>query len=161
MEQLLFLILSFCPATLAERQGYTVCYDTASQRALWTKHQVAPSTALPTRKHWRIDHALNSLPTKAFTNTGYHRGHLTPAADVPESPDTFLTSNAIAQAPALNTGPWRRLENQIRKRGPATVITGAIYNNCGNDKIEAPCYIYKVARFEDGEISAVLFPNHP
>ena len=159
MRELFLLIVSICPGTLAERQGFTVCYDTINQRPLWTKHELKPSTTPSKRRNWRIDRALNSLPSSAFTNTGFHRGHLVAAADAPESEDTFLTSNAIAQDPALNAGAWRRLENDIRKRGPATVLTGAIYNNCGTDKIEAPCVIYKISRFHDGEILAHFARN--
>ena len=99
---LLYILLTFCPATLAERNGFTVCYDTQDQRALWTAHKPMPSTAPTPRKHWRKDYELNSLPAKAFTNTGFDRGHLASSADLPESEDTFLTSNAVAQNRALN-----------------------------------------------------------
>jgi DNA/RNA endonuclease G (NUC1) len=159
--ELFLLIASTCPATLAERHSFTVCYDTAHQRPLWTLHTIQSGATPPQRKHWRKDHTLNSLPSAAFTNTGYHRGHLAAAADLPESQDTFLTSNAIAQDPALNTGPWRAFENRIRMRGPATVLTGAIYNRCGNERIEAPCVIYKIARFPDGEILTFFAVNAP
>lgn len=150
-----------CPATFAQRQDFAVCYDTANRRPLWTAHEIKPSTTSSRRKHWRKDHELNSQPAAAFTNSGYHRGHLAPAADIPESDDSFLTSNAIAQNAQLNAGAWRSLENQIRKKGPAHVITGAIYNGCGNEQIEAPCEIYKVARHHDGAITAALLPNAP
>ena len=125
MHELLLSILTFCPATLAERQDFTVCYDTANQRAFWTSHTPKPSTAPVTRKHWRKDHELNSLPSAAFTNSGFDRGHLASAADLPNSTDTFLTSNAVPQNPKLNRGEWRRLENQIRKLRATHVITGA------------------------------------
>ena len=153
--------LPHCPATLAARDAFTVCYDTQHQRPLWTLHTIKPSTTPPQRKHWRKDHELNSLSATAFTNTGFHRGHLVPSADAPESSDTFLTSNAIAQNPALNMGAWRSLENLIRKRGPATVVTGAVYANCGNERIEAPCQIFKVAFFADGTTIAAILPNAP
>jgi len=142
---LLLTILTTCPATLAERDSFTVCYDSQNQRALWTSHTPAPSDPPTERRHWRKDHELNSLPNSAFTNTGFDRGHLTPAADLPASKDTYLTSNAVAQNRALNRGQWRQLENQIRNQHAAHVITGAIYANCGNEMIEAPCYIYKIA----------------
>ena len=149
---LLYILLALCPATLAERQGYTVCYDTQNQRALWTVHQPLPSQAPTTRKHWLKDHELNSLPTSAFTNTGFDRGHLAASADLPGSPDTFLTSNAVPQDPKLNRGSWRRLENRIRREHATLVATGAVYGNCGNEKIEAPCAIYKIALLPDGRI---------
>jgi len=147
--RLLLTILTTCPATLAERDAFTVCYDTPNQRALWTSHTPAPSTTPAERKHWRIDRELNSLPSAAFTNTGFDRGHLTPVADLPNSKDVFLTSNAIAQNRALNRGQWRQLENQIRNQHAAHVITGAVYANCGNEMIEAPCYVYKIAYLPD------------
>ena len=149
---LLYILLALCPATLAERQGYAVCYDAVNQRALWTIHQPSPSQTPSKRKHWLKDRELNSLPAKAFTNTGFDRGHLASSADLPESEDTFLTSNAIAQDPALNRGPWRKLENQIRRQRATLVITGAIYNHCGNEMIEAPCLLYKIALLPDGQI---------
>lgn len=155
MEQLLALLLSLaCPATLAEREGYTVCYDTPHQRAIWTAHTPVPSNTPAPRTHWRKDHDLNSLPAKAFANTGFDRGHLTPVADVPGSADIFLTSNAVAQDPKLNRGEWRALENQIRQRNATHVFTGAIYADCGNEKIEAPCILYKIALLPDGQIVA-------
>jgi len=150
--EIILLALTHCPATLSHRQDFTVCYDTQNQRALWTSHTPKPSSAPPPRKHWRKDHELNSLPSAAFTNTGFDRGRLTPAADLPESEDTYLTSNAIAQTPELNRGEWRQLEIQIRKHPAAQVTTGAIYANCGNQKLEAPCFIYKIARLPDGQI---------
>jgi len=32
------------------------------------------------------------------------------------------------------------------------LTTGALYNNCGNERIEAPCYIYKIAYLPNGQI---------
>jgi len=159
VHELILLLASTCPATLAERHGFTVCYDTVNQRPLWTSHQPKPSTAPNTRTHWRIDRELNSLPTSAFTNSGFDRGHLTAAADRPDSDDTFLTSNAVAQDPKLNRGEWRKLENQIRKQHAVRVVTGAIYHDCGNDRIEAPCVIYKIAFLENGQILAHFAQN--
>ena len=160
MSPLLVLVaLTTCPATLAERDAFTVCYDTQHQRALWTSHTPAPSTAPTPRKNWRKDHELNSLSPKAFTNTGFDRGHLATFADLPESQDIFLTSNAVAQNPALNRGQWRKLEADIRKLRPLRVLTGATYANCGNEKLEAPCVIYKIAFLPDGQIFAHCAKN--
>ena len=156
---LLYILFALCPATFAERQGYAVCYDTQNQRALWTVHQPSPSQAPTSRKHWRKDHELNSLPPSAFTNTGFDRRYLASAADLPESQDTFLTSNAVPQNRALNRGPWRKLENQLRRQRATLVITGALYANCGNEKIEAPCYLYKIAYLPDGQVQITFAEN--
>ena len=161
MHELILFLASLCPAVQAERDAYTVCYDTQNQRPLWTIHTIQPSTALPRRKHWRKDHQLNSRSANAFTNSGFHRGHLVAAADVPDSADAFLTSNAVPQNAALNTGPWRKLENLIRKHNHATVITGAIYADCGSAKIDAPCHLFKIALLPNGEIIAAFHHNAP
>ncbi len=159
MRPLILLLATACPATLPERDGFCICYDTVNQRSLWAAHQPKPSSAPAQRRHWRKDHELNSLPTSAFTNTGFDRGHLASAADLPESSDTFLTSNAIAQNPTLNRGEWRKLENHLRRERATRVITGAIYNNCGNEMIEAPCYIYKIAHLANGKIRTSIAKN--
>ncbi len=117
------------------------------------------SQAPTQRRHWRKDHELNSLPSAAFTSSGFDRGHLASAADLPESKDVFLTSNAVPQNRALNRGEWRRLENQIRRERATHVITGAVYNNCGNERIEAPCYVYKIAYLPGGQVLAHFAKN--
>lgn len=49
-----------------------------------------------------------------YTNTGYQRGHMCPAADWPSDKRkmkaTFLMSNITPQAPALNAGRWKQDE---------------------------------------------------
>lgn len=156
------ILLLACPFTSAQKDAFIVCYDTQHQRPFWTAHQFTPGQSAAPGKHWRKDHELNSLPSAAFTNSGFDRGHLVAAADAPESNDTFLTSNAIAQNPTLNRGDWRRLENRIRKVGqPAVVITGAFDWSCGNERIEAPCYLFKLVRFAAGDILITVLPNAP
>ncbi|MBM3758247.1 MAG: hypothetical protein FJW38_30260 [Acidobacteria bacterium] len=70
-----------------------------------------------------------------------------------------MTSNAIAQNPKINRGEWRKLENQLRKQRATHVTTGAFYNNCGNEQIEAPCFIYKLAYLPDGKILLHIAQN--
>ncbi|MBM3756757.1 MAG: hypothetical protein FJW38_22585 [Acidobacteria bacterium] len=74
----------------------------------------------------------NEIPSRSAT---------TPKTSAPSGPPT-----------PLNRGQWRQLENQIRNQRAAHVITGTLYNNCGNERIEAPCYIYKIAYLPDGQI---------
>jgi DNA/RNA endonuclease G (NUC1) len=161
VHALILLLAPSCPVPLVERDGFSVCYDTQNQRALWTVHQPRPSATPSPRKPWRKDHQLNSLSASAFIRSGYHRGHLVPVADAPGSADTFLTSNAVPQDPTLNLGRWRALENQIRNQHPARVVTGAVYNDCGNDHIEAPCFLYKIAYLPNGDILAAFAENAP
>lgn len=53
-----------------------------------------------------------------YSHSGYHRGHMVPAADRSSSlaamQETFVMTNVCPQIPALNTGAWKRLENYER-----------------------------------------------
>lgn len=53
-----------------------------------------------------------------YNRSGYHRGHMVPAADRSSSlaamQETFIMTNVCPQLPALNTGAWKRLENYKR-----------------------------------------------
>lgn len=53
-----------------------------------------------------------------YTNSGFDRGHMVPAADRSISRkamrETFIMTNVCPQAPALNRGPWKRAEETAR-----------------------------------------------
>lgn len=59
-----------------------------------------------------------TTPHKAYTKTGFDRGHLAPAADMAWSAQTmlesFYTSNISPQRPAFNRGIWKVLETKVR-----------------------------------------------
>lgn len=62
-----------------------------------------------------------------YTNSGYQRGHMCPAADMATSKSlmksTFVMSNVAPQAPSLNMGEWKRIEAKHRH-------ISAIYDGC-------------------------------
>ncbi len=69
----------------------------------------------------------------------YDRGHLAPAANMPDEQsqhESFSLANVVPQVPANNRGVWARLEKKVRKlaqmEGRLYVITGAIFD----DKVE-------------------------
>ena len=57
--------------------------------------------------------------TKAYVNSGYHRGHLCPAADFTANMSlyktTYLLSNVCPMVPELNMGRWKVSENITRQ----------------------------------------------
>lgn len=68
---------------------------------------------------WRF---MNDVPAPygiathdSYTNSGYHRGHMCPAADRSASKagmkGTFRISNICPQLPDVNTGSWKKTEN--------------------------------------------------
>ena len=69
---------------------------------------------------FRTDHRLgrDAIRSSDYNRSGYHRGHMVPAADRSSSlaamQETFIMSNVCPQLPSLNTGAWKRLENYER-----------------------------------------------
>jgi DNA/RNA endonuclease G (NUC1) len=67
-----------------------------------------------------------------YSNSGYDRGHNVPDSDLDYSAgtlhDIYLMTNVSPQRPALNRGPWLRLENYGRDLAMAynkvLIITG-------------------------------------
>lgn len=68
-------------------------------------------TALPAG--W---HTVSSFD---YVGSGFDRGHNCPSADrtltVADNSSTFFMINMIPQAPAVNQGPWERMESYCRK----------------------------------------------
>lgn len=60
----------------------------------------------------------DAVRSSDYGRSGYHRGHMVPAADRSSSlaamQETFIMTNVCPQLPALNTGAWKRLENYER-----------------------------------------------
>ena len=53
-----------------------------------------------------------------YVNTGYHKGHMCPAADrsatMQSMKSTFVMSNVCPMIPRFNTGAWKQTENYER-----------------------------------------------
>ena len=70
-----------------------------------------------------------------YTNSGFDRGHMVPAADrsssVSSMKSTFIMTNVCPQVPALNRGSWKRLEdgcrNYARHGVPVKVHVDAVF----------------------------------
>lgn len=94
-------------------------------------------------KFWQ-DFEVDGCPdTRDYSNSGYDRGHMCPAADQKWSHeamvDCFSLANIVPQDHALNTGAWKTLENKERKwaeRDSAIVIVaGPIYETSDTSRI--------------------------
>lgn len=107
-----------------------------------------------------------------YTNSGYDKGHMTPAGDAvsPEQmEETFLMTNMTPQDPTLNRVMWRELEYMVRGRimrdGADThIITGAVYSETpatvGKKQIPIPVGYVKIAYFKSGP-AAFYADNKP
>lgn len=89
-----------------------------------------------------------------YANTGWDRGHMAPAGNAStdkEMYDSFYLTNMTPQAPGLNRGPWKNLEDNVRRlwiktNDDAYILTIAVYNKpqLMNGRIPIPSGYWKV-----------------
>lgn len=116
---------------------------------------------------FRADKRIADSPTPAdYTNTGYDRGHMVPAAnadDPNEMSDTFLMTNMTPQLPSVNRVAWRLLEDQVRDLPFKWVVTGAHYSptakTIGKTQVPVPDFLFKVVYLKDGSTIAYTVNN--
>lgn len=78
-----------------------------------------------------------------YSRSGYHRGHMVPAADRSSSlaamQETFVMTNVCPQLPALNTGAWKRMETYERvcalRLGRVHIRVAPIFTHEDTDRI--------------------------
>jgi len=154
LEEMVFEII--------EKEGFLLAYCRERQIPLWVGYELTAQELagdLERLDYFSKDDDLgdNSPVSRDYTGSGYDRGHMIPAADVKWSEeamaDSFLMSNVAPQIPKLNRGPWRELEEAIRKlamaEGALIVITGPVlreedYPRLAKGGTVIPLYYFKV-----------------
>ncbi len=104
------------------------------------------------------DYTVDGCPTpKNYTNSGYDRGHMAPAADMKFHPvamkECFYMTNICPQVKSLNSGAWKRLEEKCRIWAQADsaiiIVCGPVLSSepvefIGDDKVAVPEAFFKV-----------------
>lgn len=155
-----------------DNQAFIVGYDTERRVPVWVAYFLdsCPSDCRITggETAWfQVDERVTASSPTSFNaaDTGLERGQLAPNAAIARcyGPDaqrkTFLMSNIAPQEPELNSGPWKRLEQDVlgswARRGKGVwVITGTAYeqeeervvlDGFSNEACPAiPDYFYKI-----------------
>lgn len=109
------------------------------------------------RNFWQDADVPGCPTTKDYTNSGYDRGHIIPAADQKWHPDAmrdcFTMTNITPQDHALNAGAWATLEEKervwARRDSALIIVAGPIYNNSdrrriGEAGVRVPSAFFKV-----------------
>jgi len=88
-----------------------------------------------------------------YDHSGYDRGHMTPADDMPTyetQRETFTMANMVPQRGGLNSGLWRSLEGRVQNLadadGEVFVITGPVFGPTPalvNGRVAIPAYTFK------------------
>ena len=131
--------------TLIKNDGYLLAYDEKTKNPAWVayrlyydhSHQAPPRPDIGFSTDTRT---LSRISTRAYTRTGYDRGHMAPSKAIGKvygeqaQAETFTMSNVAPQSPGLNRNIWRELEKTIidewvREHQSLWVITGPIYSS--------------------------------
>ncbi len=85
-----------------------------------------------TNKFFADENVPGSAESYDYSYSGYDRGHMAPAGDMKWDKtaisESFLMTNIVPQAKALNSGAWKRLEEKCRTWAR---IYGNIFIVCG------------------------------
>ena len=168
-----FLPLGDSACSMVSHTYYTLCYNEKHEQAAWVYYVLNDSMIVENvKKSYFLKDSLvvpRTLSHSAYTNSGYDRGHLLPAADMKWNQlamdETFLMSNVSPQNPYFNrNGLWRKLETKVREwvvnHNPLIIIVGGVLTDdlpkLGGKTVSVPKYYFKIILNEQ-DFSSVSF----
>lgn len=116
---------TFQDTLLLTKNGFVIAYSRTLEHPHWVGWHVQKSNlgAVDRQNDFRTDNTLPDgwyrvKPTDYGAIDGFDRGHLCPSADRSDTEannsETFLMTNIMPQAPVLNRGIWKALEDYCR-----------------------------------------------
>lgn len=123
--------------------GYAVRYSGVTRTPLYSAEHLTTERLQQAKlvKRQNRFHPDKNIPAderaelRHYVNSGFDRGHMAPAADMPDeqaSHESFSLANMVPQASGNNRGVWARLEKKVRtlteSYGQVYVITGPIFD---------------------------------
>ena len=106
---------------------FALSFNSDTRLPDWTAYQLSPSSVwgfLQEERRWRADPLLPAALSfsagvyKGASSFGYDKGHLAPKGSFKGSPSAYQAqymTNLVPQMRNLNQGPWRRLEEAVRR----------------------------------------------
>ena len=144
------------------RTGYTLSYDPKTKTPQWvawelTKKETNGQEERSDKFQPDPDVTGAQVVTTDYSNTGYDRGHMAPAADMKWSKkamqESFYMSNICPQNHHLNTADWGELEKKsrqwARRYGKVHIVCGPLYlgkrnEYIGKNRVKVPDAFFKV-----------------
>ncbi len=144
------------------RVGYTVSYDADFKTPQWVAWELTSAKTQGTEERYnKFQPDPDVMGAKAYpkdyTNSGYDRGHMAPAADMKWSRqamiESFYMTNICPQNSNLNRGDWKDLEEKERelanRYGVVSIVAGPLYYTSspariGSHRVAVPDAFFKV-----------------
>ncbi|MCD7898828.1 MAG: DNA/RNA non-specific endonuclease [Bacteroides sp.] len=165
---------------VAHHTGYTVSFNTKYQIPNWVGYELTREKTKGDAKRSNRFVSDPTMPeccahTSDYTQSGYDRGHMVPAADMKWNTrameETFFLSNICPQHPDLNQKRWKELEDKVRDWAIADsaiiIVCGPLINTksrktVGKNKVKVPEGFFKVILSpykENPEAIGFIFKN--
>lgn len=131
------------PVFVAERLNRALVADADEKRT----NRFFPDARLPSSERATLDD---------YKGSGYARGHLAPAGDMPTAQamaQSFSLANMVPQVPQHNSGPWARVEKDVRQyasraQGDVYILTGPVFApdspRIGPNQVRVPKVLFKL-----------------
>ena len=172
--------LKFLPSSngeVVEHTYYSLSYLEEHEQAEWVHYKLNSSMLtgqIPRKKNYTLDQKVStgSAKTSDYTNSGFDRGHLVPAADMKMDftsvKEAAYMSNISPQKPKFNQGVWKKLEENVRdlsKKTELYITTGGVLSSVdlkkiGKNNLSVPDQFYKIIYdTKNQKMFAYLMPN--
>lgn len=145
--------------------AFAILYNSSTKTPVYVAQRLNRASLQAARTVSRTDrfYAEARLPARAraqlqdYRGSGYARGHMAPAADMPTEAamaQSFSLANMVPQDMGHNSGPWSRIEQDTRQyvmraRGDVYVFTGPAYlaaqtTRIGDSGVAVPSHLFKL-----------------
>ena len=146
-------------------EAFAVMHSGVSRTPLWSAEHLTRTNLVQAREIKRKDafHADENIPSvqraelSDYAHSGYDRGHMAPAADMPTAranDQSFSLANMVPQARINNERTWAGVEKATRHyvshaQGSVFVFTGPVYRNdaprtIGPNQVWVPTHLFKL-----------------
>lgn len=139
---------------------YSVLHSGITRTPLWASEHLTYAELLMDIDRKDNFHAETALPEDQraeladYAGSGYDRGHLAPAGDMPSAEamsESFSLANMTPQNPTNNRGLWSNIEARTRdlakQRGELYVVSGAVFAGATltrlNNRVLVPSNYFK------------------
>jgi endonuclease G len=160
-------------------EAFAVMHSGVSRTPLWSAEHLTRDSLRQAREVKRHDafHEEDTLPPqdrallKDYARSGFDRGHMAPAADMPTEKaqhESFSLANIVPQNPQNNQILWSAIEGATRhltnQRGELYVITGPVFEGDKieriNNRVFVPTHVFKaIYDPQQKEAAAWIAPN--